>query len=69
MGRDFGPSDELRGAPPVVIASHRYWKIRLGGRGDVLSQTVRINGLPTSIIGVMPEGFDFAGSSGIWLPL
>jgi hypothetical protein len=69
MGRDFGPSDELPGAPPVVIASHRYWKTRLGGRGDVLSQTVRINGLPASIIGVMPEAFDFAGSSGIWLPL
>lgn len=69
LGRDFRPPDEVPGASPVVIISHRYWQTQLGGRGDVIGYNLRINGVPTSIIGVMPEGFDFPGRTDIYLPL
>lgn len=71
LGRDFTPRDEAPGAAPVVIISDRYWKTRLGGRGDVIGRTLRIDKVPVSIIGVLPEGFDFLASrtDDIFLPL
>src|SRR6202012_4886961 len=71
LGRDFTPRDEAPGAAPVVIISDRYWKTRLGGRGDVIGRALRIDKVPVSIIGVLPEGFDFLASrtDDIFLPL
>ncbi len=71
LGRDFTARDEAPGAAPVVIVSHRYWKTRLGGTGDVIGRALRIDKVPVSIIGVLPEGFDFLASRNddIFLPL
>lgn len=69
LGRDFRPSDEVPGAQPTVIISQRYWKTQLGGRGDVIGYHIRINGAPVTIVGVMPEGFEFPWRNDIYLPL
>ena len=69
LGRDFQSADEVPGTAPVVIISHRYWETQLGGRGDVVGHDLRISGVPTSIIGVMPEGFDFPWKTDLYLPL
>jgi putative ABC transport system permease protein len=69
LGRDFRPSDEAPGAQPTVIISHRYWKTEMGGRGDVIGRNIRINGVPVTIIGVMPKGFEFPWRNDIYLPL
>ena len=59
LGRDFTSSDETPGAPPVAILSYGFWERRYGKDPAILGQTVRINGAPTTVIGVMPEGFSF----------
>lgn len=69
LGRDFTPADTVPGAPPVMMASFRYWQTRLGGRPDVVGRTVRIDGAPVTVIGVMPERFAFPDRSDVWLPL
>lgn len=69
LGRDFQPADEAPGGPPIVIISNRYWKEELGGRGDVIGEQIRISGIPTTIIGVMPQNFDFPWRTDIYLPL
>lgn len=69
LGRDFRPDDAVPGAAPVAIVSHRYWQTRLGGRPDVVGQSVRIDGAPVTIVGVTPEGFGFQGDNDVWLPL
>jgi putative ABC transport system permease protein len=69
LGRDFAPTDTAPGATSVLIASYRYWQTRLAGRPDVVGQTVRIDGAPVTVIGVMPEGFEFPSQSDVWLPL
>jgi predicted permease len=59
LGRLLGPSDdETIGAHPVAVLGHAYWETRLGGRPDVIGETIRVNGQPLTIIGVAPEGFD-----------
>jgi putative ABC transport system permease protein len=71
LGRDFTPADEIPGAAPVAILNHRFWKSRFGKRADIVGLTVHINGMPATIIGVMPERFDFTIpiEDNLWLPL
>ncbi|MEI9812223.1 MAG: ABC transporter permease [Acidobacteriota bacterium] len=69
MGRDLNSADASAGAAPVVIVSHEYWSTRLGRRSDAIGQRVLINGTPTTIVGVLPEGFDFLQRSGVFQPL
>ncbi len=58
-GRTFRPDESEAGASHVAILSDAGWKTRFSGRTDVLSQTVRINDQPYTIVGVMPPGFRF----------
>jgi predicted permease len=69
MGRDFAPSDEAVGAPPVAILSYRFWVARFGKRPDIVGLGVHINDAPATIVGVMPEGFDFPQLENLWMPL
>src|SRR5579871_1284369 len=69
LGRDFVPSDEAPGAPPVALLSYRFWESRFGKRAEIVGQTVRINQVPATIIGVMPQGWDFPEERNMWMPL
>ena len=56
-GRVFRPDDASRpGGEPVIVISHDYWQIKLGG-ADVLGRTLRVNDRVLTIIGITPEGF------------
>jgi hypothetical protein len=56
-GRDFGINDDTAAAAPVVILSHTFWQVRLGGVVDAVGRTVRINGIAAHIVGVAPKTF------------
>jgi predicted permease len=68
-GRDFLREDEQPGAQPVAILSYGLWQSRYGMSADVIGKLIRINDIPTQVIGVMPRDFDFPGTSDLWLPL
>lgn len=68
LGRDFVAADEASGAAPVVILNHRLWESQFGGRRDVVGTSVLVNKAPATIIGVMPEGFDFPTQFDLWMP-
>jgi predicted permease len=73
LGRVLDESDDVTpGAHPVVVLSHDFWKNRMGGRTDVVGQTVRVNSYPMTIVGVAAPGFrgiDFGEVSEIFVPL
>jgi putative ABC transport system permease protein len=69
VGRDFQPSDDRDGAAPVAILSDRFWRSRYDADRAVLGRTVRINGLPATVIGVMAPGFRFPANTDVWQPL
>jgi predicted permease len=69
LGRDFIPADELPGAPQVLILPYQDWVTRYGRRADIIGHQLRINKAPATIIGVMPEGFDFPERGAMWMPL
>ena len=54
LGRTFAAADELPGNHRVVILSHGFWQERLGGRGNVVGEELRLSGQPYTIVGVMP---------------
>jgi hypothetical protein len=57
MGRALLAADEVPGAGDVAVVGYSFWRRRLGGAHDVVGTTLRIAGVPTTIVGVMPEGF------------
>ncbi|MBV8730049.1 MAG: ABC transporter permease, partial [Acidobacteriia bacterium] len=69
IGRDFVPSDETLGAPEVAILSYGFWERRYGKDTSLVGRTVRVNGAPTTVIGVMPKGFSFPQTVDMWVPL
>jgi predicted permease len=69
LGRDFAPSDERPGATPVAILRYGFWERRYGKDPAVLGRLVQINGVPTTVIGVMPRGFSFPQNQDLWVPL
>jgi putative ABC transport system permease protein len=69
MGRGFTPAEDRPGGPRSVVVSYGFWQERLGGRSDVLSQTIEISGVPWSIVGVAPRGFAFPSDARLWLPV
>ncbi len=69
IGRDFVPDDDKTGAASVALIGHKIWVNRYGSNPSVVGKTVRINDIPTTIIGVIPEGFQFPFNTDVWLPL
>lgn len=68
-GRDFTDADAQPGAPPVIMLSHSSWQTRFAADPAAIGQTVRVDGVATTVIGVMPERFAFPQSQNAWVPL
>ncbi len=69
LGRGFTADDERPGAQPVVVLGHSVWKTRYESNRAVLGRTIRVNGLPSIVIGVMADGFKFPMLAEVWQPL
>lgn len=57
-GRGFAPNEGGPGRPPVVVLTHALWN-RLGANSSLVGATVRLNGEPYTVIGIMPRSFTF----------
>lgn len=58
LGRGFDRQEQA-GRVPVAIIGHGLWMSRFGGSPDVLGRSVVLDGVPHSVIGVLPHGFQF----------
>jgi len=59
IGRTFSADDDRNGAPLTVVFSHRLWKQNYNFDPGVIGSTVTLNSKSYTVIGVMPEGFQF----------
>jgi predicted permease len=66
IGRDFMPADGQKDAQRVVILGNSLWTNRYGADPNVLGRSLRINGEPATIIGVMPPGMKFPTRAELW---
>ena len=67
-GRTIVPADSAAG--PVAVLSYALWQAQFGGATSVLGQVVRLDGVPHTVIGVMPPSFRFPNRQAeAWTPL
>jgi putative ABC transport system permease protein len=70
LGRTLVEEDEKPGAEPVAVISHDLWQRVLGADPAAVGRTLRIDGLPRRIVGVMPKGFAFPRpQTAVWMPV
>ena len=59
LGRLFTRQDDSPGAPQTVLLSYGYWQSKFGGATSVIGRSIKVDGKPRTIIGVLPRGFHF----------
>ena len=70
LGRNFTEGEDQHGSNRVVLLSWSLWKRRFGGDPAIVSRTIRLNTLPYTVIGVMPQWFAFPDSgTQLWTPV
>lgn len=69
LGRTLQADDHLPGAEPVAVLGHELWRSYFNADEDVVGSVVDLQGIPTRIVGVMPEGYRFPSVAQIWLPV
>jgi hypothetical protein len=69
LGRDFSDTDDEPAAPPVAILSYTVWQNRYGGDREIIGKPIRVNGVLTTVVGVMPNGLEFPYFQRVWVPL
>lgn len=62
-GRLFAPGEESNGNERLVLLSEGLWEQRFGAREDLIGQTIMLEGLPATVIGIMPRSFQFPTSA------
>lgn len=69
LGRQFTEDDDRPGAAPVVLLSHGVWQRKYLSDPSIIGRVVTVNGLRRTVVGVMPERFQFPQLTQIWIPL
>jgi putative ABC transport system permease protein len=68
LGRSFTHDDDRVGAAPVVMLGDAIFARRYGGDRRIIGQTIRVNGVPHTVLGVMPPRFRFPEFADLWVP-
>ena len=68
LGRAFEPRDDVKGSELVVVVSYGLWQ-ELGGDRSLIGKRIRFDGIPRTVVGVMPRDFWFPSPSvRVWFP-
>ena len=71
-GRTFAADEDRSGGPSVVVLSYQFWQRDLGAAPDAVGRVVTLNGVPTTVVGIMPRAFGgpySRNNNDGWLPL
>jgi putative ABC transport system permease protein len=69
MGRLFTNDEDKPGGTPVVVLSYPLWQRRFGGQAAILNQPLTLNGKSYTVIGIMPQGYQFPSRVEMWVPV
>src|SRR5262245_865466 len=69
LGRNFTEEENQPGKSKVAIISYSLWQRRFAGDPNILNKTIAINNFPCSVLGVMPEHFNFPKGAEVYAPL
>jgi putative ABC transport system permease protein len=69
MGRTFYEYENEPGKDRVAVITHSLWQRRFGGDANVLNKTIALNSVTRTIVGVMPEHFNFPKGAEVYAPI
>jgi len=69
IGRAFSAEEDQPGKDAVVILNYGLWQRRFGGDANIVNQTVSLNGVKRTIIGVLPKEFNYPSGMDVMAPL
>ena len=68
-GRVLVADDAREGSAAVVVLGHDLWMRRYQGSSALVGSQIRIDGRPTTVVGVLPPGARFVGADPLWVPV
>jgi putative ABC transport system permease protein len=68
LGRPLLPGDDTLTAERPIVLSERAWQEWYAGQPSVIGRTLGLDGIPYTVVGVMPEWFDFPTGAEFWIP-
>ena len=73
LGRTFLPDEDRRGVrTPVAVLGHGAWQRLFAGDSAIVGRTVRLNGQPFTVVGVMDAAFRgtrIGNAPDLWIPI
>ena len=68
LGRALRPEEGEPGRSRVAVVSERLWRAQLGADPGILGRALTLNGVPHTVVGVMPADFALPGPAELWVP-
>src|ERR1700733_3361048 len=59
LGRSFTAEESIKGGPAVVMLSYPLWQRQFNGDRSIIGRSITLDGVPVTVVGVLPETFDF----------
>lgn len=69
LGRFYTAEEDSGAGPPVAVMNHGMWQNQFGARTDVIGETVVLNEIPHTVVGVLPPNFELVPEDRFYLPL
>lgn len=68
-GRSFAEEENTPGKEGVAIITYSLWQRRFGSDPNIINRTITTNNIPRTVIGVLPEGFNYPKGAEIYAPI
>ena len=69
MGRGFYEEENQPGKDAVAVITYSLWQRRFGGDPNIVNKTVTLNSITRTVVGVMPQQFNFPKGAEVYAPL
>jgi putative ABC transport system permease protein len=67
IGRTYSEKTDAPTGPRIAVVAEKVWRQHLGADPGIAGRTVRLNGIPTTVLGVMPEAFVHPNEADLWM--
>ncbi|QSQ21930.1 ABC transporter permease [Pyxidicoccus parkwayensis] len=68
LGRGFTEAEETPGQDRVVVLTHKTWRAYFAQDPSVLGRTLQLDGVPYTVVGVLPRGVEYPADSDLYKP-
>lgn len=69
LGREFSPEEDRYGGTPVAIISNRLWRNQFDGRPEAVGNSLTLEGVDYTVVGVTASGFHLENDADVYTPL